>query len=335
MGNVQLKYKTFDSLLADVMVDFTNYSLEGMIEPQQLIKVAKTINKDLGLRIYRTKEILLNLDRNQVQLPDDFYVFNHALLCGEYSTATVMPQGTHMEEIPYPSPTYREQVNNIDLCADEMCPITPVPLPVCGCGNCPTCDNQAIVVPGYNPLIPYGDICVKPRVFMNCKGEAWELIQIINTQINTYKTFLPLKLISSEGYFLETCPNLYTLCNDQIWIKDGFLHSSMKYGNIYLSYEGMMEDDEGNLLILDHPLVNDYYEYGLKKRILENLFFNNEDVERKLSYVQTELRKAKIIAKSIVNTPDFEEMRNVFKTNRIAYNNRYVNMFKDYYYGRY
>ena len=30
----ELKYKTFDELLEDVSVDFSMYSLEGMIEPQ-------------------------------------------------------------------------------------------------------------------------------------------------------------------------------------------------------------------------------------------------------------------------------------------------------------
>ena len=44
------KYRTFDQLLEDVTVDFRTYALEGMIEPQQLIKVAMRVNYDLGLK---------------------------------------------------------------------------------------------------------------------------------------------------------------------------------------------------------------------------------------------------------------------------------------------
>ena len=40
--NYTLKYRTFDQLLDDVLIDFQKYSLENMIEPQQLLKVAKT-----------------------------------------------------------------------------------------------------------------------------------------------------------------------------------------------------------------------------------------------------------------------------------------------------
>ena len=52
---VSQKYRTFSQLMEDVSIDFSTYALEGMIEPQQLIKVAQRVNYDLGLRIHRTK----------------------------------------------------------------------------------------------------------------------------------------------------------------------------------------------------------------------------------------------------------------------------------------
>ena len=51
--SVSHKYRTFNQLLEDVTVDFRTYALEGMIEPQQLIKVAVRCNYDLGLRIQK------------------------------------------------------------------------------------------------------------------------------------------------------------------------------------------------------------------------------------------------------------------------------------------
>ena len=41
--NTELKYRTLDQLLNEVAADFTTYSLEGFIEPSQLIKVVQEI----------------------------------------------------------------------------------------------------------------------------------------------------------------------------------------------------------------------------------------------------------------------------------------------------
>ena len=62
---VSHKYRTFDQLLNDVTIDFSNYALEGMIEPQQLIKVAIRVNYDLGLRINSVKEILVHIEHSK------------------------------------------------------------------------------------------------------------------------------------------------------------------------------------------------------------------------------------------------------------------------------
>ena len=58
---VSHKYRTFDQLIEDVSIDFANYALEGMVDPAQLIKVATRVNYDLGLKIHRTKQIVLNV----------------------------------------------------------------------------------------------------------------------------------------------------------------------------------------------------------------------------------------------------------------------------------
>ena len=45
---VSQQYRTFSQLIDEVSIDFSTYALEGMIEPQQLIKVAQRVNYDLG-----------------------------------------------------------------------------------------------------------------------------------------------------------------------------------------------------------------------------------------------------------------------------------------------
>ena len=100
--NYTLRYRTFDSVLEDVSIDFNTFALENMIEPQQLIKLAKKLNYDLGLRINQTKEVVLEVCHGKVKLPDDFYVFNYALLCGEFTESVGyngMVGGTNIQEL--------------------------------------------------------------------------------------------------------------------------------------------------------------------------------------------------------------------------------------------
>lgn len=320
--NYNLKYKTFNQLLDEVSLDFTNYSMENLIDPTQLIKVARRVTYDLGLRINITKETVLNLEKGKAKLPQDFYTFNYGLLCGEYSITNILPQGTHIEEIPYTP--YQEVKAHIDTCNQGSCDI-PQTMP-CGC---PT---VSVPIPNYNPLVPYGDYCIKPRVFMNCKGQAYELVQIIGTQTRTFKHFLPLKL-KMVGNTIECgCPNINLRCKDEIWIRDGWLFANFNIGSIYINYQSDLQDDEGNLLVPDHDLLNEYYEYALKERILENMFMDGEDTANKLSYIQGKLRIARNNANSLVNTPNFAELENMWKLNRRSMEQKYYRMFETFNY---
>ena len=82
--NYTLKYRTFDTLLAEAKSDFRKYDLEDLISDIDLIKVAKRVNYDLGLRINETKEVVLDVEKGRVRLPNNFYTLNFALMCGSY-----------------------------------------------------------------------------------------------------------------------------------------------------------------------------------------------------------------------------------------------------------
>lgn len=106
-----------------------------------------------------------------------------------------------------------------------------------------------------------------------------------------------------------------------------FLKLNIKSGNLYINYEGVLEDEDGKLLVLDHPMVNDYYEYSLKERILENMLFNGEDVERKLSYIIPKLQQSKREAYGVANLPEFQELETLNRVNREAMYARYYQVF--------
>ena len=328
--NYTLRYRTFDQLLEDVTVDMHTFALENMIEPQTLIKLVKKLNYDLGLRINQTREVILEVCHGKVKLPDDFYVFNYALLCAEFDLATSYggpAGGTNIQEVPY-----KEFPSTVDQCAPpsvncRTCNSNP-------CNNTAACDlNYPIVDPiptEYDPNNPYGNTCVPPRVFMNCKGEKWELIQILNTgATRKYSRLIPLRMKASQEIECD-CPNLYYDTANQAWIKDGFLFTTFDTGKVYLNYQGQLEDDQGNLLVPDHDLLNEYYEYALKSRIMENLYLNGEDVAQRMQLLEQRLKAARNNALSMVNTPNFKEMEQLWWANRKAQYGKYYYMFESH-----
>jgi hypothetical protein len=284
-----------------------------MIEPQQLIKVVRKVNYQLGLRINQTKEVLLDVCHHKVKLPDDFYTFNFALICGDFKEVVGydgMAGGTNMQELPY-----TDWPNNVTEC---------------GCPQDNTCclNGKEGICITHNPNAPYGDTNIQPRrVFLNCKNEAYELVQVINPSVTRIFRYLkPLRMKASQEIECD-CPNLYYNTADQGWIKDGFLNTTFESGKVYLNYQGELTDDNGNLMVPDHELLNDYYEYALKQRIFENLFINGEDVGQRMQIVEARLREARNNAISLVNTPNFKEMEKLWWTNRKAMYGKYYYMF--------
>ena len=320
--NYTIKYKTFNQLLDEVLVDFKIYNLEGFIDPAQLIKVAKRVSYDLGLRIMMTKEVLLEVNKGNVRLPADFYVLNYSLVCDQVSVQEVVPQGTHIEESFIPK--YQQMGPSIiSTCTDGTVNCNTCGIP---CNTC-TCQKLPAACP---PLADDQSYCVKPRLILNCKGDTYELVQIVKSQERTFKRLWPLKIIENAQSIACDCPNLYVKSPWNAWIKGDFLFTNLDTANIYMSYQGMLVNDDGELLVPDHDMINEYYEYALKQRILENMLFLGEDVSQKISLIEQRLRVARIAAKNIVNTPNFAEMKEMWWTNRKAQYGKYYNMFSSY-----
>lgn len=340
-----LKWKTFDSLLSDVRADLSNLALENLIDPASLIRVARRCNYDLGLRIYQTKEALLDLEKGRVKLPDSFHSMNFAMMCGSHTVTRVLPQGTQISERQI-IPQYKSVPAHLDTCAAPVicsnCHLVPCgcsttvlkeALSSCSCGcnpcSCPPTNICADAV--FNPQEPYGDFWKKPRVFLNCKGECMELIQTLQTETRTYNHLYPLRFINNAQGIECGCPGLYFKCADEAWIKDGWLYTNFHHNNgcgqVYISFQGMLEDDEGNLLVPDHEVIIEYYEAAIKEKICENLMMQGEDMVQKLQYWGEKRKLNKGAAKAIVRMPNFEEMRELHDQNKKAMYNKYYSDF--------
>ena len=143
--NYTLKYRTFDQLLEDVTIDLHTFALENMIEPQQLIKLARKLNYELGLRLNQTKEAILDVTHHKVKLPDDFYTFNFGMICGDFKEIVGydgIAGGTNIQEVPY-----REFPATVDTCAPatvncRTCNSNPCNHTAACALNCPTCNSN-------------------------------------------------------------------------------------------------------------------------------------------------------------------------------------------------
>ena len=282
-NNYLLKYKTFDELLAEVMLDYKKYASNGMIDGAELIKVAQKINKRLGDKLRKEKETILYVEKGRVRLPNDFHRHLLAFMVFDYTVTNKIVSGDHRE--------YRE-VESV--------------IPIPGCEN--NCEKP------------------KPCVRITECGTQYEIIETVGYETRTYKDFG--KLIIKNGK-----TNLPHSCNDGsvnvAYIENKFLYTNFDEGKIYLTYLGDMEDEEGNLLVLDHALVNDYYEYALKRRIVENLMSNGETIPQNLfQIVETRYKEARVEGESLINMPDFAEMDTAHNVNRQAKYNKYYKIFQ-------
>ena len=293
--SVSHKYRTFNQLLDDVKIDFSTQDHEGMIEPQQLIKVATRVNYDLGLKIHRTKEDVLEVEHKKAKLPADFKYMNYAWVCGEYKILNTPPSGTTVDT--------------------TQAKYTPAPD-----GGDLDCNESACK-----------DVCVVKKECNDPNEPDYMLIQYVGAQqYYTWNTFFPLKLKESAAVQCD-CPNINIQSANVAEIRDGFLLTSFNSGKVYINYQGAMEDTEGNLLVLDHPYCNEYYEYALKQRILENMVFAGETgASQQLGLIEQRLRAARNNALSFINTPDFKDYLKIWEVNRRAQYHNYYNMFKSY-----
>jgi hypothetical protein len=293
--SVSQKYRTFNQLLEDVTIDFSSFALEGHIEPQQLIKVAQRVNYDLGIRIHREREQVLDIEHSKAALPTDFKYLNYGFVCANWKVNNTPPSGTTIDttQTKYvPSP-------------DDTGP----------CGD-PTCQ----------------DVCVVKTCEDTNQESQYMVIQHIGAnQWRTFSEFFPLRISKSSRVLCDDdCPNINVQAVDVAEIKDGFLLTNFKTGKVYISYQADLEDEHGNLLVLDHPYCNEYYEYAIKQRILENMIFAGENVGKQIQLIETRLRAARNNALSFVNTPDFEEMRKIWEVNKRAQYSNYYDMFKSH-----
>jgi hypothetical protein len=380
MALTEPKYRTFDDLLDSVKIDLYTWDLEGLINPQQLIKVAMRCNYDLGLRINMQKSRVIEIYKGKGRLPDDMDVLNFALVCNDRLTSEIpsynktysegvlegvvmaqnfleprfVNQSTTLTDIVFGVNVINHQLHtlsvvvqvfapdgslldfdvnildmeNIQIVSESVQSILDVKVVVLG-AKISTIGTGSGTCPALLDCASDGT----PRVYYTTNGrrtESRELVRLHMVKAGSvspepredYDNRMDDSFITGIG---RKRGNYY-----DAYIKNGFLHTNFDEGTVFLNFQSVMEDDDGNLLVLDNPYTNEYYEYALKQRIFENLFMSGEQVQNHLQLMSQQLRAARNVALGFVNTPDFAEMRKLHDVNRKAQYHNYYNMFKNY-----
>lgn len=161
---------------------------------------------------------------------------------------------------------------------------------------------------------------------VECKTGEQIHVQVVEKRVNDvriYDQFETIRLANSTGKTDALDNN-----SPSGYIKNGFVYTNLDEAKLFISYQGALESEDGELLVPDHPAFNEYYEYAIKQRLLENLYMNGEDVGQKIQLIEGRLRAARNYALTVVNTPNFSEMQELWEMNRRAQYAKYYDMFK-------
>lgn len=294
--NTQYSYKTYSDGLADgqfmAQMEFNAKGVKQYTEILDIVEGSNIINHNLGTNNVVVQA--LTVDNNILTFDVNTVNNNSIVIISEspnvIKKVKVIVLGSNSSYGIYCPPP-----------SNPLCPPEPEIIQV-DIPSCPTLDCN-----------PSG-----------CNSVAYR----DKNKLKRYHNLTQLKIESRKS---DTFDEVNTNSNrlGTVTVKNGFLITNFDEGNVFINYHGQMEDDDGNLLVLDHPLVNDYYEYALKVRICENLVANGEPLQNLFSLMFQQLRKAKIDAISFIRTPNFKEMHQAWKMNRKAMYSKYYDMFKN------
>lgn len=359
--NKETQYRTLTELIDSAAIDIKGIDWENMIEPIELIKVAERINAELGLKINPNIDRCLTLTNGKAKLPAGFYSMNtgwllqdiletknidrtmktyaedlidnlhtaQALLNEVYAgvrntqiqmITTTLNQGINVikhnlktHKIVVQARTENDEIIVMDFQTPNDCDII--------------VNNQSNQVFSNVTLTVVGDKAFSDVQELNAVVSENQIKVEKDSQEVTYANPIQLEFVKARLHGSPT-ETFSVFGRPLAYLKNGHVVvPGASEGLLRINYQSKMENEDGEYVVLDHPLVNDYYEYSIKERIFENLVLagHPEFAQRmQLSGQKAELNK--IQANGYVSTPDFSEMKRTHRLNRArGYNKFYRN----------
>lgn len=152
-------------------------------------------------------------------------------------------------------------------------------------------------------------------IIQKCKEDWLEFSDLISVRVTT----------KSFKHCHASCPNLFVTHGTYIDIgDDGVITANFKEGDLFISYVGSMEDEDEDLLVIDHPLIEPYYEASLINQVLKLLLYNKEaDVAQIYQDSLRDMGRARTQAISFYQTSGYTEIQNLFQAQRERLYNKY------------
>lgn len=157
-------------------------------------------------------------------------------------------------------------------------------------------------------------------------GKDYVIVQKCNDEFVEYSKFDNVRVTTRSFKFCSTsCPNMWSSCDATIDIsEDGWIKTNFQSGVLYINYVGSMEDCDGDLLILDHPMVEPYYEASVTNQIFKSLVRNkSSDVVELYKDSKMELSLAQTRAISFISVSGYDEIKDLFMAQRRRFLNKY------------
>jgi hypothetical protein len=157
----------------------------------------------------------------------------------------------------------------------------------------------------------------------------YKVVQTFRDKTITFNTLHPVQ-VTSNSRCASHCPNIGLRCQHSIVVtEDNEILAGFQEGKVYINYLAEMVDKDNNILVLDHPLVRDYYEYAAKKHLIEVWLLNNDaDVAEKWKLVKAELYEARLRALNFINTIEYSQIQKVYDANRNRFYQKHMRMFE-------
>jgi len=283
---------TRKQLISEILTDLRQYDESGLIDYRSLNMWIKNELKRFGANITVLTEKVLEVENGKVELPDNFWTLDLAVKC------TPDSQEINDEEC-------KQQVQDSQFWKQRV-------------EKTYVWDNQS----GSHKQEDYKTI--EEKVYYN------------NCSI-TFRYREPEVLRLTKGIKKEYCSNGCKNLQDQLTrsakheinILGNVLQTNFKNGFIYIQYQGLPTDDEGDIIIPEVRSLEEYLIYYAKRKILEALWINDDDVNimNKLQYIRQMERETFSLAMTQVKFESLGNWDKKLKRKMIRETNRFENMF--------
>lgn len=356
--NKETQYRTLDELLDSVTIDLKGIDWENMVEPIELIKVAERINAELGVSVSPRIDRCLDLKNGVAKLPTGFHAMNNVWLLQDVLETKGIDRTmkTYAEELVDNLQTAQELINKVysGVRRTQIQTITTTLNKGINTIKHKLKTNkvvvQAVTVEDEILIFDFDapndcDVIINNeanQIFENVTltivaGSAFSDVESLEAEIskNTIKVNTgsheivygnPEQLELVKPLMHGSPTETFSVFGRRIaYLKNNCIHvPGVKDGILRISYTSKMENEEGEYIVLDHPLVNDYYEYSIKERLFENLVMaGHPEYAQRMQLAGQKAEMNKIQANGYVNTPDFAELKRNHRMQRARTYHKY------------